>query len=56
MDLLREGEPQYRFDLTPHDLPDYEATCRYHQTSPESHFTRHAFSSIDYALNRALRA
>jgi N-hydroxyarylamine O-acetyltransferase len=37
LDLLREGEPQYRFDLTPRDLLDYDATCRYHQASPESH-------------------
>jgi arylamine N-acetyltransferase len=46
LDLLRDGEPQYRFDLTPRDLPDYEATCRYHQTSPESHFTRNTVCSL----------
>lgn len=31
---------QYRFDLQPHEFPDYEAMCRYHQTSPDSHFTK----------------
>jgi N-hydroxyarylamine O-acetyltransferase len=40
----REGggawEPQYRFTLRPHHYPDYAEMCRYHQTSPESHFTR----------------
>jgi N-hydroxyarylamine O-acetyltransferase len=46
LDLLRDGEPQYRFDLTPRDLTDYEATCRYHQTSPESHFTHNTVCSL----------
>ena len=30
----------YRFDFTGHTLADYEAMCRFHQTSPESPFTR----------------
>ena len=33
-------EPQYRFTLTPRRLAEFAETCRYHQTSPESHFTR----------------
>lgn len=34
-------ERQYFFDLQPHNFPaDYEAACLYHQTSPESSFTR----------------
>ena len=34
-------ERQYLFDLQPHNFPaDYEAACLYHQTSPESSFTR----------------
>ncbi|HEX8187243.1 MAG TPA: arylamine N-acetyltransferase [Pyrinomonadaceae bacterium] len=33
-------EPQYRFGLEPHAFADYEGMCRFHQTSPESHFTR----------------
>jgi N-hydroxyarylamine O-acetyltransferase len=45
LDLLRDGAPQHRFELVPHELPDYEATCRYHQTSPESHFTRNTVCS-----------
>jgi N-hydroxyarylamine O-acetyltransferase len=46
LDLLRDAKPQYRFDLQPRDLPDYEATCRYHQTSPESHFTHNTVCSL----------
>src|SRR5918997_1578676 len=35
-----EWEPQYRFGLEPHAYADYAQMCRFHQTSPESHFTR----------------
>ena len=35
-----EWEAQYRFTLQPHRYADYAEMCRYHQTSPESHFTR----------------
>jgi N-hydroxyarylamine O-acetyltransferase len=31
---------QYRFTLTPHVYADYAGMCHYHQTSPQSHFTR----------------
>ena len=31
-------EPIYRFTLEPCQLSDYTGRCRYHQTSPESHF------------------
>ena len=33
-------EPQYRFGLEPHTYEEYAEMCRFHQTSPESHFTR----------------
>jgi len=34
-------ERQYFFDLQPHKFPEeYESACQYHQTSPESSFTR----------------
>jgi N-hydroxyarylamine O-acetyltransferase len=32
--------PQYRFTLDIHALAEYAARCRFHQTSPESHFTQ----------------
>lgn len=31
---------QYRFTLRPHEYADYGEMCAYHQTSPQSHFTR----------------
>jgi N-hydroxyarylamine O-acetyltransferase len=38
---------QYFFDLQPHNFPDdYEAMCLYHQTSPQSSFTRRSVISI----------
>ena len=30
----------YRFTLQPRKLSDFEGMCRYHQTSPDSHFTQ----------------
>lgn len=35
-----EWAPQYRFTLRPHNYDDFGAMCRYHQTSPQSHFTQ----------------
>jgi N-hydroxyarylamine O-acetyltransferase len=35
-----EWKAQYRFTLQPHNYADYAEMCRYHQTSPQSHFTR----------------
>ncbi len=42
MQREREGEwkQQYRFTLQPHSYPDYAEMCCYHQTSPQSHFTK----------------
>ena len=35
-----DWEPQYRFTLQPYTFADYEETCIFHQTSPDSHFTK----------------
>lgn len=35
-----EWKAQYRFTLQPYKYADYAEMCRYHQTSPLSHFTR----------------
>jgi N-hydroxyarylamine O-acetyltransferase len=35
-----DWQPQYRFTLEPYDYADYAEMCRYHQTSPQSHFTQ----------------
>ncbi len=42
MQRENEGEwkAQYRFTLQPYEYADYAEMCRYHQTSPQSHFTR----------------
>ena len=32
--------PQYRFKLQPYRYDDFAEMCRYHQTSPQSHFTQ----------------
>lgn len=37
--------PQYRFTLMPYRYEDFAAMCRYHQTSPESHFTQNRICS-----------
>ena len=35
-----DWRPQYRFNRQPHDLSEFNAMSLYHQTSPESHFTK----------------
>ena len=47
-----EWKAQYRFNLAPHEYADYEAMCRYHQTSPESHFTRSRICSLATTAGR----
>ena len=40
-----DWQPQYRFKLQPYSFPDYDEMCRFHQTSPESHFTKNVVCS-----------
>jgi N-hydroxyarylamine O-acetyltransferase len=40
-----EWKPQYRFGLEAHELAEYEPMCLYHQTSPDSHFTKNTICS-----------
>ena len=47
-----EWQTQYRFTLQPHAYADYEERCRYHQTSPQSHFTRARICSLATATGR----
>lgn len=35
-----EWKAQYRFTLRPREFADYAEMCRFHQTSPQSHFTQ----------------
>ncbi len=39
-------ERQYSFTLLPRRLGDFAAMCKYHQTSPDSHFTRKRLCTI----------
>jgi N-hydroxyarylamine O-acetyltransferase len=39
IDVLKDGEPQYRMELRGRSLADFVATCWWQQTSPLSHFT-----------------
>ena len=44
--LSRAGAPQYRFTLARRELPDFAEMCRYHQTSPQSSFTRERITTL----------
>ena len=43
--LDNKWKRQYSFTLQPRELSDFAPMCRYHQTSPESHFTRQRICS-----------
>lgn len=40
-----EWSAQYRFKLQPYQYDDFAEMCRYHQTSPQSHFTQQRICS-----------
>jgi N-hydroxyarylamine O-acetyltransferase len=40
VDVLKDGQPQYRLELRERSLADFAPTCWWQQTSPASHFTR----------------
>jgi len=44
--LCRDHAPQYRFTEQPRQLADFAGMCRYHQTSPDSSFTRERIATI----------
>src|SRR5215813_12029224 len=45
VDVLRNGEPQYRVEPRERRLADFIPTCWWQQTSPESHFTQSTICS-----------
>lgn len=47
-----EWKPQYRFTLQPHAYADYAQMCLFHQTSPDSHFTKAPLCSLATADGR----
>jgi N-hydroxyarylamine O-acetyltransferase len=48
LEILREGDwkNEYVFTLQPRELRDFAERCKYHQTSPDSHFTRQRICSV----------
>jgi N-hydroxyarylamine O-acetyltransferase len=46
LDVVRDGQPQYRLEPRPRSLADFEPTCWWQQTSPRSHFTRSLVCSL----------
>jgi N-hydroxyarylamine O-acetyltransferase len=46
LDMLRDGEREYRVAPRGRALADFEPGCRYHQTSPDSPFTRRSVCTI----------
>jgi len=45
LEILLDGQPEYRLELRPRRLPDFTAGSWWHQTSPKSHFTRQVICS-----------
>jgi N-hydroxyarylamine O-acetyltransferase len=48
LEVTVEGKwkKEYAFSLRPHELSEFAGMCHYHQTSPESHFTRQRICSL----------
>ena len=40
VDVIKDGQPQYRVERRARSLADFGPTCWWQQTSPDSHFTR----------------
>ena len=45
VDVLRDGQPQYRMERRERSLEDFVPTCWWQQTSPASHFTQNSICS-----------
>jgi len=45
VEVLRDGQPQYRLETRARALADFAPTCWWQQTSPESHFTKNSICS-----------
>jgi len=46
IDVLKDGQPQYRLERRERTLADCVPTCWWRQTSPRSHFTRSTICSL----------
>jgi len=45
VEVIRDGQPQYRLETRERSLADFIPTCWWQQTSPESHFTQNTICS-----------
>jgi N-hydroxyarylamine O-acetyltransferase len=52
LDVLTDGQPQYRLEARPRVLSDFVPTCWWHRTSPRSHFTRSLTCSLPTGTGR----
>jgi N-hydroxyarylamine O-acetyltransferase len=52
LDVLKDGEPQYRIEQRARCLADFVPTCWFQQTSPSSHFTQGTICSLRTADGR----
>ena len=52
VDVFRDGVLQYRIELRPRELADFEPTCWWQRTSPKSHFTQSLVCSIALPAGR----
>ncbi len=46
LDVFEDDEPCYRLSAAPRSFSDFEPGCTYHQSSPDSHFTRNTVCSL----------
>jgi N-hydroxyarylamine O-acetyltransferase len=46
IDVVRDGVPQYRVAPRPRQWVDFDPMCRWHQSSPQSHFTQSLVCSM----------
>jgi N-hydroxyarylamine O-acetyltransferase len=46
LDVHHDGAPQYRLELRPRSLSDFEMACWWQRTSPRSHFTQSLVCSL----------
>ena len=52
LDVLLDGQPQFRMDQRPRALEEFAATCWYQQTSPSSHFATSLTCSLPTPAGR----
>jgi N-hydroxyarylamine O-acetyltransferase len=52
LDIFHDGEPAYRVDPRPYELPDFAPTCWWQQTVPGSHFRESLTCSISTRSGR----